>query len=50
MAGWSGANWCDGGRLQRQRNAPGARIKWLLTTERARNNLARAYPETAKES
>jgi transposase len=35
---------------QRQRNAAGARIKWKFTTQRARNKLARAYPDTAKES
>jgi hypothetical protein len=27
-----------------------AKIKWMLTTERARSKLARAYPETGKES
>jgi transposase len=35
---------------ERQRNAAGARIKWMFTTERARTKLARAYPDTAKES
>jgi len=35
---------------QRQRNASGAQIKWKFTTERARSKLARAYPDTAKES
>jgi transposase len=35
---------------QRRRNASGARIKWMFTAERARNKLARAYPDTAKES
>ena len=35
---------------QRQRNASGARIKWKFTTERARNKLARAYPDILKES
>jgi transposase len=35
---------------QRQRNASGARIKWKFTTEGARSKLARAYPDTAKES
>jgi transposase len=35
---------------QRQRNASGARVKWKFTTERARSKLARAYPDTAKES
>ena len=35
---------------ERQRNAAGARIKWMFTTERARTKLARAYPDPAKES
>jgi transposase len=35
---------------QRQRNASGARIKWKFTTQTARTKLARAYPDTAKES
>ena len=35
---------------QRQRNASGARIKWKFTTQKARNKLARAYPDTTKES
>ena len=35
---------------ERQRNADGARINWMFTTERARTKLARAYPDTAKES
>jgi DDE superfamily endonuclease len=35
---------------QRQHNAPGACIKWMFTTDRARNKLVRAYPDTAKES
>ena len=35
---------------ERQRNAAGARVKWMFTTERARAKLARAYPDTAKES
>jgi hypothetical protein len=34
----------------RQRNASGARIKWKFTTQKARHKLARAYPDTAKES
>lgn len=29
---------------QRQRNASGARIRWKFTTQKARNKLARAYP------
>ena len=35
---------------QRQRNASGDRIKWKFTTQKARDKLARAYPDTAKES
>ena len=35
---------------QRQRNASGARIKWLFTTQTARTKLARAYPDVGKES
>src|SRR3954464_815635 len=35
---------------QRQRNASGARVKWKFTTQKARIKLARAYPDTAKES
>ena len=35
---------------QRQRNASGARVKWMFTTERARTKLGRAYPNVAKES
>jgi transposase len=35
---------------ERQRNTAGARVKWMFTTERARTKLARAYPDTAKES
>ena len=35
---------------ERQRNASGARVKWMFTTERARAKLARAYPDVAKES
>src|SRR4249920_3566077 len=33
-----------------QRNASGARVRWMFTTERARAKLARAYPNVAKES
>jgi hypothetical protein len=36
--------------VERQRNATGARVKWMFTTERARAKLARAYPDPAKES
>ena len=35
---------------QHQRNASGARINWMLTTERARTKLARLYPKLGKES
>jgi transposase len=35
---------------QRQRNASGARIKWSFTTTKAREKLARVYPDTTKES
>ena len=31
---------------ERQRNASGARIHWKFTTEKARDKLARAYPNT----
>jgi hypothetical protein len=35
---------------QRQRSESGARIKWKFTTQEAREKLARAYPDTTKES
>ena len=35
---------------EKQRNAAGARIKWMFTTEKARAKMGRAYPVTAKES
>jgi hypothetical protein len=35
---------------QRQRNASGGRTKWKFTTQKARHKLARADPDTAKES
>jgi transposase len=35
---------------QDRRNAARARINWKFTTEKARNKLARAYPDTSKES
>jgi transposase len=35
---------------ERQRNASGARIGWKFTTQKARDKLARAYPDTTKES
>lgn len=31
---------------ERQRNASGARIKWMFTTEKARAKLGRAYPKS----
>ena len=35
---------------ERQRNAAGARIKWMFTTDKARAKMGRAYPDTTKES
>ena len=35
---------------QRLRNANGARIKWMFTTQRARIKLLRAYPDIPNES
>ena len=35
---------------QHQRNASGARINWMFTTERARTKLARVYPKLGKEA
>jgi transposase len=35
---------------ERRRNATGARINWMFTTQRARTKLARAYPQPNKES
>ncbi|CAI09359.1 IS630-like element ISAzo9 family transposase [Aromatoleum aromaticum] len=35
---------------EQQRNAIGARIHWMFTTDRARSKLARAYPHPAKQS
>jgi transposase len=32
---------------ERQRNASGARIKWMFTTEKARTKMGRAYPQPA---
>jgi hypothetical protein len=34
----------------KQRNAQGARVKWMFTTDLARAKLARAYPNPLKES
>jgi len=35
---------------ERQRNAASARIKWMFTSDKARAEMGRAYPNTAKES
>src|SRR5712692_4260678 len=35
---------------ERQRNASGARIKWMFTTEKARAKMSRAYPNPAAVS
>lgn len=35
---------------ENQRNATGARVKWMFTTQRARDKLVRAYPNQTKES
>jgi transposase len=35
---------------QRQRNTAGARVKWMFTTQCAREKLNRAYPHSTKES
>jgi hypothetical protein len=35
---------------EKQRNAAGAQIKWMSTTEKARAKMGRAYPVTSKES
>ena len=35
---------------EQQRNAAGARIKWMFTTDKARAKMGRAYPVTSKES
>ncbi|MSP83206.1 MAG: IS630 family transposase, partial [Alphaproteobacteria bacterium] len=35
---------------ERQRNASGAHIKWMFSTERARAKLTRDYPNPTKES
>jgi transposase len=35
---------------ERQRNAARTRIKWMFTTEKARNKMGRAYPNASKES
>jgi transposase len=35
---------------ERKRNASGARIKWMFTTDKARTKMARAYPTPPNES
>ena len=35
---------------QRSRNAAKARIKWMFTTDKARDKMGRAYPHASKES
>jgi transposase len=35
---------------EQQRNAAGAKIQWMFTTERARSKMARAYPRVPNES
>ena len=35
---------------ERQRNAAGARIKWMFTTEKARAKMGRAYPKFANQA
>ena len=35
---------------ERQRNAAGARIKWMFTTEKARAKMGRAYPKPQANS
>ena len=35
---------------QRQRNASGARVHWQFTTDKARDKLARAYPQPTNTS
>jgi transposase len=38
---------CEVAAWERQRNASGARIKWMFTTEKARAKMAKAYPKPA---
>jgi hypothetical protein len=35
---------------QKQRNSAKARIKWMFTTDKARDKLARSYPKPTEES
>jgi hypothetical protein len=32
---------------EQERNAAGARVEWMFTTEKARAKMGRAYPDTA---
>jgi hypothetical protein len=32
---------------ERQRNAAGAQVKWIFTTQKARAKMSRAYPDPA---
>jgi len=41
---------CEIAAWQKERNASGARISCKFITQKARDKLARAYPDTAKES
>ena len=41
---------CEIAAWERQRNAAGAHIKWMFTTDKARAKIGRAYPNTFKES
>ena len=41
---------CEVAAWERQRNAEGARVKWMFSTERARSKLASAYPDPTKQS
>ena len=34
---------------EQQRNAAGARINWMFTTDKARAKMGRSYPHTSKE-
>src|SRR5436853_522860 len=35
---------------QHRRNATGARVKWMFTTEKARAKMGRAYPKTGRQA
>src|SRR3954454_2525375 len=38
------------GAWERERNAAGARVNWMFTTEKARAKMARAYPKPTPAS